>query len=69
MILTLQAAAASTDPVIGEAARVSFGRIYRTLRHRVGLTTEEACDFLAAEMLCASLGALHVVGFDDVLPQ
>lgn len=54
MVLILQAAAASADPIIGESARTAFGQIHGALRRRVGMSAEEACEYLATATLLAS---------------
>ncbi|MBF9131899.1 TetR/AcrR family transcriptional regulator [Plantactinospora sp. S1510] len=49
------------DPVIGEAARKQFARVWRFLREEAELSVEEARDFLARGMLVNTLVGLRLI--------
>ncbi|MEC3957777.1 TetR/AcrR family transcriptional regulator [Nocardia sp. CDC153] len=57
---------ASGDPVIGEAVRAGFGRIYGVARELTGASVSEARHFVATGMLLTVMSAMGVVGHDAI---
>jgi AcrR family transcriptional regulator len=62
-------AAGGSDPVIGEAVRTCFGRLYEVVRDLTAVTPEEARDFFGTGMLLTCLTAMRAIGPEAAPPQ
>ncbi|MGC4815691.1 TetR/AcrR family transcriptional regulator [Micromonospora sp. DT228] len=69
LAVLLHGYAASSDPTIGAAVRVCFGRIYQLVRDVTGATAEETREFLATGMLLTVMASIRVIGSDAVTPE
>ena len=58
-----------SDPVIGEVARAGFLKVYKFLREEVGLSPEEAQQFLASGMLANTMIGLRMTDEYNSGPQ
>lgn len=66
LVVLLHGYAAAGDPVIGDAVRDCYGRLYDVVRELTGATPEEIREFFAMGMLITVLGAMRVLGPDPV---
>ncbi|MFC9895998.1 TetR/AcrR family transcriptional regulator [Nocardia sp. NPDC127579] len=57
---------ASGDPMIGDAVRAGFGRIYTVVRELTGASVTDARRFVATGMLLTIMSAMRVVGHDAI---
>ncbi|MBE1485300.1 TetR/AcrR family transcriptional regulator [Plantactinospora soyae] len=69
LAVLLHGFAASSEPAIGFAVRVCYGRIYQLVRDLTGATAQETREFLATGMLLTVLASIHVIGPDAVAPE
>lgn len=65
LLLQLQGFAACGDPVVREAVRDSFGRMWKTIADVTGLDAVTIKSFLAFGMLLNNAAALQVSDVDD----
>ncbi|MFC7532898.1 TetR/AcrR family transcriptional regulator [Actinoplanes sp. GCM10030250] len=66
LAVLLHGYAAAGDPVIGDAVRECYGRLYTVVRDLTGAEPAEVRDFFAMGMLITVLGSMRVLGSDPV---
>ncbi|QLY33814.1 TetR/AcrR family transcriptional regulator [Nocardia huaxiensis] len=65
-VVLMHGMAASNDPVIGDAVRERYGRMYFLIRELTGASPLQARNFMATGMLLTMMAAMRVIGPDAV---
>ncbi|MBG0561244.1 TetR/AcrR family transcriptional regulator [Actinoplanes aureus] len=66
LVVLLHGYAAAGDPVIGDAVRDCYGRLYWVVRELTGADPDQTRGFFAMGMLITVLGSMRVLGPDPV---